>query len=173
MKGLNICDIFVLKEEGHWSEDYIKKAALWGAQILRVPIHPGNYRKYGKNQFFILLDEAIKWSKKYGMYMIIDWHSEGNLFTGKFLLPGDAYQTTKEETKLFWKSVAERYKNEPAAAFYEIFNEPAALFWIGDRLNWSDWRIIADEIINEIFAVNPDAIPVVGGLGFASRSTLF
>jgi aryl-phospho-beta-D-glucosidase BglC (GH1 family) len=84
------------------------------------------------------MDEAIKWSKKYGVYVIIDWHSEGNLVTGKFLTPLEEYQTTKEETKSFWKSVAGRYKNEPAAAFYEIFNEPAALSWIGDRLDWSD-----------------------------------
>jgi hypothetical protein len=41
LKGLNICDIFELKEEGHWSEDYIKKAAAWGAKLIRVPVHPG------------------------------------------------------------------------------------------------------------------------------------
>jgi endoglucanase len=61
----------------------------------------------------ILIDKAVKWSKKYGMYLLIDWHSIGNLVQKIYLDPVSAYYTTKKETKGFWKAVAERYKDEP------------------------------------------------------------
>jgi hypothetical protein len=169
LNGLNIGDIVELKQEGHLSEEYFRKMAEWGAQVVRIPIHPGNYREYGQEQTFTLIDRAVEWSKINGMYVIIDWHSIGNMINGNFLSPSNIYYTTKEETKAFWRSVAERYKNEPAVAFYEIFNEPAAcssLLW--DRLTWTAWRDTADEVIDVIYANNPKAIPIVSGISFAS-----
>jgi hypothetical protein len=35
-------DIIALEWEGHFTEGYFKKAAAWGARLIRIPVHPGN-----------------------------------------------------------------------------------------------------------------------------------
>ena len=168
LKGLNICYPSIIKQTGHWSEDYFRELAGWGAKLVRVPIDPGSYRRLGARGTFEMLDEAIRWSKKYGMYVIIDWHSIGNPVSGIFQDPWqEDLRTTEKEMKEFWREAARRYKDEPAAPFYEIFNEPAAMTWKGGSLPWEKWRDMADDIIDVIYAENPRAIPVVGGLEWA------
>jgi hypothetical protein len=76
-------------------------------------------------------------------------------------------RTTSEEMEGFWSDVAKRYRNEPAVAFYEIFNEPAGMEWRGGHLTWPEWRDMADRVIDRIYAENPRAIPVVGGIQWA------
>lgn len=115
-----------------------------------------------------MLDQAVEWSKKYGMYVIVDWHSIGNPVSGLFQEPWqEELKTTLPEMKAFWAAVADRYKDEPAVAFYEIFNEPAAMQMEGGRLSWAEWRDMADKIVDVIYAHNPRAIPLVGGLHWA------
>ncbi len=168
LKGLNLCYPSILQREGHWSEDYFKQAASWGARLVRVPIDPGSYRKIGKEKYLAVLDQAVEWSKSQGMYVMVDWHSIGNPISGIFQEPWqEEMRTTLPEMKEFWAAVADRYKDEPAVAFYEIFNEPAAMDWKGGHLAWSQWRDMADGIIDVLYAHNPRAIPVVGGLQWA------
>jgi hypothetical protein len=115
-----------------------------------------------------ILDNAVTWCKNNGMYVMVDWHSCGNPVKGIFLDPyAEEYRTTVAEMTEFWTLVATRYRNEPAVAFYEIFNEAAALEWKSGSLFWPDWRDTADSIINVIYANNPEAIPLVGGLNFS------
>jgi endoglucanase len=167
LKGVCIADPAMVKQYGYWSEDYFRQAAAWGAKLIRVPIHPNTYRALGKETVFSLLNDAVGWSEKYGMYAIIDWHSEGNPVSGIFPDPENPYMTTMAETKDFWAATAEKFKDRPAAAFYEIFNEPAAIDWKGGKLSWHEWQVWADEVIDTIYKINPNAIPVVGGLDFA------
>jgi endoglucanase len=165
LAGLNICIPSALIRAGRWDEAYFKELASWGARLVRVPIDPGSYREAGRDGTFLVLDEAIAWAKKYGMYVIIDWHSVGNPLSGVFQPEyGEGMRTTLEETKEFWAGAASRYAGEPAAAFYEIFNEPAEMGWLGGALSWDQWKAFADSVIDVIYERNPRAIPVVGGL---------
>lgn len=167
LAGVNIGDLIYLEQEKHLTESYIKKCAEWGARLIRVPIHPGAYREIGHDNCMILLDSVVDWSKKYGMYVMVDWHSIGNPVQDIFLDPVNSYFTTNEETIGFWRAVAERYRNEPIVAFYELFNEPSAIEWKDGKMKWTEWRDQADEIIDAIYLENPDAIPVVGGIRFS------
>jgi aryl-phospho-beta-D-glucosidase BglC (GH1 family) len=168
LKGLNICYPSIVKNDGHWTEDYFKQLASWGTKLVRVPIDPGSYRQMGQKGAFELLDQAVDWSKKYGMYVMVDWHSIGNPISGIFQDPwADELKTTDAEMKEFWGAVADRYKGEPAVAFYEVFNEPAGLEYKGGHMTWAQWRDMADGIIDVIYAHNPKAIPVVGGINWA------
>ena len=102
------------------------------------------------------------------MYVMVDWHSIGNPASGIFQEPWEEeFKTTLPDMKEFWAAVADRYKEEPTVAFYEVFNEPAAMEWRGGILTWTQWRDMADEVIDVIYAHNPRAIPVVGGLNWA------
>lgn len=40
LEGLNICYPLVIKQLGHWNEDYFKELASWSVRIVRVPIAP-------------------------------------------------------------------------------------------------------------------------------------
>jgi hypothetical protein len=166
LKGLNTTYISVLKQEGHWNEDYFNQMSLWGAKLIRLAVNPGSYRASGKESTLLDIDQAVVWAKKYDMYIMIDWHCIGNPVSGVFQYPEDG--TTKAEMKEFWGAVAQRYKKEPCVAFYEIFNEAASMSYAGGgSLSWDTWKNFCDEVIDAIYAENPNAIPVVGGLDWS------
>jgi aryl-phospho-beta-D-glucosidase BglC (GH1 family) len=162
---MNIGDLLDLYDQGHLTEDYFHKAADWGAGLIRIPVSPGNFRKHGDEDSFNVLDKAVGFCERYGMYVIIDWHSEGDLIHNLFDKTYNGFITSREEMSAFWKEAASRYKDRPAVAFYEIFNEPHGF---DNSLAWKDWRDFADGIIDQIYAVNPRAIPLVSGLAYAS-----
>ena len=78
------------------------------------------------------------------MYLIVDWHSIGNLETELFQHP--QYVTSVAETANFWKSIAHRYKGVATMAVYEIFNEPTL---------YTFWTLILSMIciINEVYVL--------------------
>lgn len=82
---------------------------------MRFPVHPQAWRKHGKNNYQNLLDQGIEYAQKAGLYVIIDWHSIGNLKSALFQSPN--YDTDLKETFEFWRAMASRYKDNPTVAF--------------------------------------------------------
>ena len=121
-RGLCFSDPVKLVAEGQWTERYFAEAADWGANVVRFAVHPANINRMGWDAAFEAMDQGIEWAKKHGMYVIMDWHSIGNLKDAKFTNP--MYNTDLDETFKFWRMVAQRYKDEPTVALYEVFNEP-------------------------------------------------
>lgn len=110
-RGLCYSDPVKLVREGQWNERYFAAATEWGANIVRFAVHPSNLNSLGWDETFEAMDKGIEWAKQYGMYVIMDWHSIGNLKDEKFTSP--MYNTTKEETFKFWRTVAERTRTSP------------------------------------------------------------
>jgi hypothetical protein len=77
------------------------------------------------------------------------------------------YNTTKEETFKFWKTVAQRYKNEPAVALYELFNEPTVTGEDTGECTWEEWKTIQEELIDTIRTYNPNALCLCAGFNWA------
>lgn len=86
---------------------------------------------------FARLDRAIETCKKYSLYVILDMHGavgsqSGNDHTGDIAYPdggrlwGDDEigEICRAKTKEIWVAVANRYKNEPTVAVYDLMNEP-------------------------------------------------
>lgn len=107
-----------------------------GLNFVRVPFYwqevmnpRGEIKAHGFDQ----LDWVIKESKKRGMYVIIDLHgapgghSDGYLTGGQsgsnLLWTNPIYQ---QWTETIWKTIAKRYKDEPAVLGYDLLNEPVA-----------------------------------------------
>lgn len=93
------------------------------------------------------MEEAIAACVELGLYVIIDWHilSDGNP------------QTNKEESKLFFAEMAEKYGDYPNI-IYEICNEPN-----GKDVTWDeDIKPYAEEIIPIIRQYDPDGVVIVG-----------
>ena len=121
-RGLCFSDPVKLVGEGQWNERYFAEAASWGANIVRFAVHPTNLNSMGWDETFAAMDQGIQWAKQHGMYVIMDWHSIGNLKDAKYTNP--MYDTDLQETFKFWRTVAQRYKDEPTVALYEVYNEP-------------------------------------------------
>ncbi len=164
-QGVSIADPDKLVNQGQWSPRLFEAIASWGANIVRVPVHPVAWRTAGKEAYFQLLDQAVLWANQSGMYLIIDWHSIGNLKSELF--QHAMYDTTKQETYEFWRSVAQRYKNVTTVALYELFNEPTVHNGTLGAVSWDEWRRINEELIGLVRAADPNAVPLVAGFNWA------
>ena len=163
-RGVNISDPDKIKKNGHWSKKHFEVIKEWGANIVRIPVHPVAWRQRGKEEYFKLLDDAVTWASELKLYLIIDWHSIGNLRTGLFQHP--MYQTSMQETCSFFRSVAFRYANVPTIAFYEIFNEPTRYNGQLGEITWKQWKEMNEEIIRIIFSHDKKVIPLVAGFSW-------
>ena len=163
--GVNISDPDKLARNGRWSKQHLAAVKEWGANLVRVPVHPVAWRTRGKDAYFELLDQAVMWASELDMHLIIEWHSIGNLKTELFQHP--QYDTTKTETFAFWRAVAHRYAGIPTIAFYELFNEPTTFNGTLGRVTWQEWKEINEEIIHIIYAHDTNVIPLVGGFDWA------
>ena len=80
---------------------------------------------------FEILDNLVKWSKKYGIYVIIDMHAAPGGQTGQNIDDSaddqpELFMDKKYQARLLdlWVKLADRYKDEPAVAGYDLLNEP-------------------------------------------------
>jgi hypothetical protein len=160
-RGLSISDPDKLQMQGHWNKDHFVKVKEMGTMLVRIPVHPVAWRERGGTEYIKLLDQAVEWATDLGMYVMIDWHSIGNLTTGVFQDP--MYDTTKEETISFWRAMSRRYNGHNTVAFFELFNEPAAF----GRVSWEEWKKLVEDQIAAIRVNNRQAIPLVAGFDWA------
>lgn len=135
-----------------WFEQYagdqaIQNTARFGANLFRVAMYTGeggylSQPEALKEQVVRAVDAAIRQD----MYVIIDWHilSDGN--------PKDHL----EESKAFFREMAERYQDQPAV-LYEICNEPNGnISWAGDV------KPYAEELVKTIREKSPQGVILIG-----------
>lgn len=171
-RGLASSDPASLHQRGHWNAAYFDAAKSWNANSIRFAVHPAHWRKTGPTNYLHLLDQGVQWAAERNLYVVIDWHSMGNLPRGKFWLqPNETpetcgYTTTREETFAFWRTIAQRYGTNRTVAFYELFNEPVNCCGLGD-CSWEEWKTLLEELIAEIRAHGGEGIPLVAGFNWA------
>lgn len=164
-RGVNLSDPDKLEKAGKWTKSYFEEAKAWGSNIVRIPVHPTAWKSRGTASYLKLLDQAVQWAKELNLYLIVDWHSIGNLQTE--LYQSDMYNTTKKETFEFWLTISRKYANEPVVAMYEIYNEPTTYNNQLGSCTWTQWKEIMTDMITVIKANNPNAIPLVAGFNWA------
>ena len=163
-KGYSSSDPEKLFREGKWEKPYFQELRKWGANIVRFPVHPRAWRSMGEKEYLKLLDKGIALAAEQGMYVIIDWHSIGNLCTEQFFREG--YVTTREETMAFWSTIATRYRDNSAVAFLELFNEPTTDNGKLGACSWADWKKLIEEMISIIRKTGNQSIPLVAGFNW-------
>jgi aryl-phospho-beta-D-glucosidase BglC (GH1 family) len=164
-RGLAIADPDKIEYEGHWSKDILQKVKDLGATIVRIPVHPVAWRLRTPEKYLALLDQAVDWSTELKMYVIIDWHSIGNLKAGLFQDP--MYITSLAETNNFWRTISNHFSGNNTVAFYELFNEPTTFRGQLGSISWSDWKKINEDLIKIIRAFDGETIPLVAGFDWA------
>ena len=125
--------------------DYQNVAAL-GMNAVRLPIWYRNFQSDDNGTWYRdengeidlhELDEVVALCKKYGLYLIIDLHGlpgyqndydHCGQSKSMHLFDDDASAVRyREVVKDFWVTLADRYKDEPNVAMYDLMNEPLGL----------------------------------------------
>jgi aryl-phospho-beta-D-glucosidase BglC (GH1 family) len=106
--------------------------------------------------------------RKYGVYILLEWHAIGNPITGQTDLPewggqppyhGNPYNPSMNLAVDFWHTVADRYKSD-SWVIYSIFNEPS-------HITWREWRPAAEQLVDVIRSHNPKALVLISGINWA------
>jgi hypothetical protein len=164
-RGLSISDPDNLAKQGHWNKELFERIEKLGTMLVRFPVHPAAWRERTPDKYLKLLDQAVEWCTQLGMYMIIDWHSIGNLKEGLFQDP--AYITSQDETFQFWRTIATHFAGNNTVAFYELYNEPTLDYGRLGSCSWSDWKKLNEDLIHLIRAYDKGKIPLVAGFDYA------
>jgi aryl-phospho-beta-D-glucosidase BglC (GH1 family) len=165
LRGVSFSDPDKLEKQGHWNREYFEEAKNWGSNLVRFPVHPRAWRERGQQEYLKLIDQGLEWANELEMYVIIDWHTIGNPKTE--LVQAPMYETTMTETLRFWQTISTRYRNNPVAAFYEIWNEATRYNGTLGRISWEEYSELMEEVIYVIYAHDPTIIPLVGGFNWA------
>jgi endoglucanase len=120
------------------TEADIQQIADAGFNSVRVPL---NYRLFDKGaaravyqeQGWALLDQLLGWCQKHHVYVVLDLHAApGGQSVLAMADPGDApmrlwlSEEHRAQTVALWRALAERYKDRPMVAGYDLLNEPAS-----------------------------------------------
>ncbi len=165
LKGYSSSDPDRLASIRRWDKSYFEELKEWGANVVRFPVHPRAWRSRGESDYLYLLDQGIEWATELGIYVIIDWHSIGNLESELF--QSRQYNTTKKETFEFWTTISRRYGKNSTVAFYELFNEPTVFNGKLGVTSWDEWKELNEEMITIIRAYDAEGIPLVAGFNWA------
>jgi len=164
-RGLSISDPDKIESQGHWNKNHFEKIKELGAQLVRIPVHPVAWRERTPAEYLRMLDSAIDWCSDLGLYVIIDWHTIGNLKMELFQDP--MYNTTQKETYEFWQSISRHFAGNNTVAFYELFNEPTTYRGQLGSISWAEWKKINEDLISLIRSFDKQTIPLVAGFDWA------
>jgi endoglucanase len=168
-RGLCIGDPDKVDIQGHWNKELFEKVKEMGTMVCRIPVHPVAWHERGQADYLRLLDQAVQWCTELGMYVMLDWHTIGNVIGERLQDP--MYDTTVLESNTFWDTMARHFAGHNTVAFYELFNEPA-IDKPGERnrfgtVPWAEWRKVQEEQIRIIRARNPQAVVLCAGFDWA------
>mgnify|MGYP001815996992 FL=1 len=164
-RGVSIADPDKLLRDGQWDKRIFAAVREWGANVVRLPVHPVSWRRHGRDKYLAFIDDAVRWCNELDMYVIVDWHSIGFLPTELF--QHGMYMTTRQETLGFWRDVAFRYQGVSTIAVYELFNEPTTQGETLGRRDWNEWKEFNEYLIDMIYARDKNVIPLVAGFNWA------
>lgn len=138
------------KEEFYdaWLANHMRKIdvdsmAAWGYNLIRLPMH---YKLFTppieeepiageitwREKGFIMTDSLLSWCKANNMYLILDLHAApGGQGKNADISDYDdskpslwESEANRAKTIALWRKLADRYKDEPTIAGYDLINEP-------------------------------------------------
>ena len=129
--------------DNHTTKADIDAMARWGFNSIRLPMHYGLYtlpvdqepnanEQTWREEGFRRTDELLRWAKANDLYLILDLHAapggQGNDINIADRDPSkpSLWEDKRHQDKMvaLWRKLAERYKDEPYIAAYDIINEP-------------------------------------------------
>lgn len=148
----------------HVTEEDIDSLKSWGFNSVRLPMHYNLFTLpiedepiRGENTWldrgFVMTDSLIDWCKDNEMYVILDLHAApGGQGYDEGISDYDPnkpslWESTENRAKTvaLWRRLAERYKDEPWVAGYDLINEP-------------NWNLPNNDLLKEIYIDITNAI---------------
>ncbi|MCL2265394.1 MAG: glycoside hydrolase family 5 protein [Treponema sp.] len=167
-KGVNFSMWFEAADAGRipftqYTEYDFQNAKSMGVDVIRMPVRLHDMTSGAPNYrlqplLLKLLDMAVDWAEKYGLYIIIDNHSfspdiETSDDINKVLIP-------------VWEQIAQRYRNRSDYVVYEILNEPHGI-------SYSRWGEIQGMALAAIRKYDQKHWVIVGGTEWNSYNQLY
>ncbi len=144
-----------------------------GFNSIRVPF---DYKMIEDGTAFPLLDQVIRWSKQAHLFVILDMHCAPGGQTGTNIDDSWGYPwlfESDEEQQFavgFWRSIAQRYADEPTVLGYDLLNEPIPP--AVDRLN-PRLEPVYRKITAAIREVDQNHAVILGGAQWDSNFDVF
>ncbi|MDR0283863.1 MAG: glycoside hydrolase family 5 protein [Propionibacteriaceae bacterium] len=101
-----------------------------------------------------MLEPAVRWASRAGLYVIIDWHVIGDIGTGTSPNTDDV-RAGLDETIIVWQQLAKFFAAAPNTLF-ELVNEPAGV-------TADEWRQEAQSLVSTVRATGSTAVVIIGG----------
>jgi aryl-phospho-beta-D-glucosidase BglC (GH1 family) len=114
-------------QKNFFNENDVARIKKLGFNCARLPF---NDRVLAGNNGFKLLDNVVKWFRKYKIYLILDLHAAPGSQNYDWHSDSDGVarlwdnDTFIKQTVNLWNKISKRYKNEEFIAGYDILNEP-------------------------------------------------
>lgn len=164
-RGIATSDPDKVERQGHWNKAHFQHIKDLGANIVRVPIHPVAWRERTPQAYLAMLDEMVQWCTELNLYVMLDWHTIGNLEMEMFQDP--MYITSKAETYDFWRKISQRFAGNNTVAFYELMNEPTTYRGQLGVCTWAQWKVLVENMITIIRGFDAETTVLVGGFDWA------
>ena len=171
--------------ENYITEADIKRISELGYNSVRPALNSRLFITEGENNVFVdegftLLDNLISWCKKYRLYVIIDMHGAPGGQTGQNIddSPNDLpelFSNSKNQDVLekLWVKIADRYKDEPTVAAYDLLNEPLPDM-TGASEKYKHLLVpVYERLIKAIRAVDHRHMFTIEGYNWANNWSLF
>ena len=183
-----------------WLANHVRKIDIdslksWGFNSVRLPMHydlytlpvekePVKEKNTWLEKGFQLTDSLLKWCKANNIYLILDLHAAPG-GQGNQLEISDRDSTkpslwdsedNRKKTVALWKKIADRYKDEPMIAGYDVLNETNIGFEdpVNDRMGLNEKKNeplarLLKEITKAIREVDNNHIIIIEGNGFSNN----
>ncbi len=147
-----------------------------GLNSVRIPLHYKFFLENGRG--FEILDPAIAWAARAGLWVILDLHCAPGGQTGTNIDDSWGYPWLFESdrdqqlTCDVWRRIAQHYRDEPAVLGYDLLNEPIPHF---PRLQQYNAKLepLYRRITKAIREVDPHHLIILGGAQWDSNFKVF
>jgi endoglucanase len=148
---------------GHHAERDYERVADLGFNSIRFAFQ-GKWYVQDPEAFWAWLDQNVEWARDHGVRLILDLHIPiGGYWLGSDPDSADFRLWTddglRQQNVDLWASIAERYRDEPTVAAYDLLNEPVTTDSSGEQ-----WRSLAQDTVDAIRSVDPNHLLVIGAV---------
>lgn len=120
---------------------------------------------------FRTIDRLLDWCEDNGLYIILDLHAApggqgADRNIADIFWPNNLWEfpVFQDVTTRLWERIAQRYKNEPRIAFYDLINEPNQVPGGGQAIH-----ALLERLINTIRAQGDNHMIMVEGNGWGNN----
>lgn len=167
------------------AEADIKRIAQLGYNSVRPALNSrlfvtGGEPMHYSEEGFALLDNLVRWCKENGVYVIIDMHAAIGGQTGQNIDDSandqpELFMERKNQDELvdLWRTIAKRYKDEPAVAGYDLLNEPLPARTGAEKAYRDQLEPLYKRLTKAIREVDPRHMIIVEGADWANDWSVF